>query len=504
MAWPIGTKLRALQEQVEQAARDFGLDFFNTCFELIDHDEMNMIAAYHGFPVRYPHWRFGMEYDKLCKNHEYGLSRIYEMVINHDPCYAYLLDSNAEVDQKIVMCHVIGHNDFFKNNCNFRNTNRRMIDEMANHATRIRRYMDWYGVESVESFIDYVLSLENLIDCQGSYLSRVRASEEVEDIRVASSAEWAVYRIPFDKEYMENYVNPPEFLEQQRKKNIQKNQELQKFPKEPIRDVLAFFMHHAPLTRWQRDVMDMLQKEAYYFLPQAMTKIMNEGWASYWHSTLMTSRMMEPSDLLDYADRHSAVVAMQQGMFNPYKLGLELFKDIEERWNKGQFGKEWEECDNMAEKRCWDRQLGLGREKIFQVRQLYSDVMFIDEFFTHDFCKRHGFFVSEYDSKKGEFVVSSNDFEIIKKKLLNALTNLGQPLIEVVDANFENRSELLLEHRHYGQDLEAKYIGPTLQNLSHIWKRSVHLITTFEERRVLLSYDRAENKLKERILSTQV
>ena len=115
-------------------------------FEMLDVDHMNQVAAYCGFPQRYPHWRFGMEYERLQRSHRYGLGKIYEMVINNDPCYAYLLNDNAVVDQKTVMAHVYGHCDFFKNNFAFAHTNRKMMDKMANHGTRVRRYIDRYGI----------------------------------------------------------------------------------------------------------------------------------------------------------------------------------------------------------------------------------------------------------------------------------------------------------------------------------------------------------------------
>src|ERR1700753_4273934 len=151
-------------EQIKATAKSYGLDFFDVIFEMLDYDQLNQIAAYGGFPVRYPHWRFGMEYESLSKSYEYGLSKIYELVINNDPCSAYLMEGNEFLDQKLVMAHVFGHCDFFKNNYWFSPTNRKMMDEMANHATRIRRYMDRFGVEEVENFIDRCLSLENLID----------------------------------------------------------------------------------------------------------------------------------------------------------------------------------------------------------------------------------------------------------------------------------------------------------------------------------------------------
>src|SRR3989338_2777172 len=157
---PKQNELEALQKQIELWAKGYGLDFFETIFELIDAKHLNEIAAYGGFPTRYPHWRFGMIYDSLSKGYEYGLQKIYELVINNDPCYAYLMNSNTLVDQKIVIAHVYGHCDFFKNNQFFKHTHRKMIDEMANHASRIRQYGELYGIDEVETFIDEFLTPE--------------------------------------------------------------------------------------------------------------------------------------------------------------------------------------------------------------------------------------------------------------------------------------------------------------------------------------------------------
>src|SRR5205814_10018029 len=158
----------------------YGLDCFETVFEVLDYQQMNEVAAYGGFPTRYPHWRFGMEYEQLSKGYEYGLSKIYEMVINNDPCYAYLLEGNSLVDQKRGMAHVFAHNDFFKNNYYFSKTNRKMIDGMANHASRIRRHIERLGLEKVESFIDSCLCLENLIDPMSPFIVRRSAEREEE------------------------------------------------------------------------------------------------------------------------------------------------------------------------------------------------------------------------------------------------------------------------------------------------------------------------------------
>src|SRR3989440_4201571 len=176
MLTPYDTKLprhlRTLKEEIEGYARGYGLDFYETIFEVIDADDLNEIAAYGGFPTRYPHWSFGMQYEELRKGYDYGLSKIYEMVINNDPCYAYLMRSNPDVDQKLVMAHVFGHNDFFKNNAYFAHTNRKMMDEMANHGARIRRYAEKFGEDEVENFLDRCMSIDDLIDVHATTIRR--------------------------------------------------------------------------------------------------------------------------------------------------------------------------------------------------------------------------------------------------------------------------------------------------------------------------------------------
>ena len=258
------------RKRIAKIAKDCGLDCFDTVFELITYDQISQFAAYGGFPVRYPHWRFGMEYEQLSKSYEYGLSKIYEMVINTDPCYAYLMEGNSMMDQKLVMAHVFGHCDFFKNNAWFSKTNRKMIDQMANHATRIRRYIDRHGYETVEKFIDVCLSLENLID----RYSILRAPEKFETRITEQKKSDLLFRV--DKPYMQNFINPKDVIDK-KWEQTDKNKNV-KFPAEPVKDILSFLMHFAPIEDWQQDILGIIKDEAYYFAPQGMTKTMNEGW----------------------------------------------------------------------------------------------------------------------------------------------------------------------------------------------------------------------------------
>ena len=485
-------RLYDIRKQIEAHARAFGLDFYETIFEVLGFDEINMVAAYGGFPTRYPHWRFGMDYERLSKGYEYGVSKIYEMVINNDPSYAYLLESNMDVDQKLVMAHVFGHVDFFKNNFMFRHTNRKMMDQMANHSTRVRRWHDQLGVEKVEDFIDRCLSLENLIDYQSPYVRR-RADPQVEHDQ---QTPLVAKGFKTDREYMRRYINPPEFLAEQQKKLDDERARSRKFPERPERDVLLFLLENAPLEDWEHDVLSIIREEAYYFAPQGQTKIMNEGWATYWHSKIMTTKVLDASEIIDYADHHSGTLATSPGQLNPYKLGVELWRDIEDRWNKGRFGKEYEECDSYEARRRWDRKLMAGRDKIFEVRKHYNDVTFIDEFLTLEFCLDQRLFTYGYSEKHQRWEIVEREFRKVKEKLLHMLTNFGQPIIAVENGNHDNRGELLLVHKHDGVDLKMDYARETLRNVQTMWRRPVNLATKVEGRGMMLKFDGREHSDK--------
>ena len=502
--------LRREQERIEVIAREQGLDFFPIVYEMLAYDQMNEIAAFGGFPQRYPHWRFGMEYEQLSKSYEYGASKIYEMVINNNPSFAYLLEGNSLVDQKMVMCHVCGHVDFFKNNFVFRATdldargqvvqptrqpgiydpNRKWIDKMANHGSRISRHIGRHGVDKIEPFLDACLSLENLIDPYDPFKARAPIAADDDEDKTED-----VPRLRA-KDYMEKFINPDEYIDEQRKKLAEERERPKKFPEQPERDVLRFLLDHAPLERWERDCLEVIREEAYYFVPQMQTKILNEGWASFWHSRLMTRKVADGSEILDYAERNAGVMATSGGRLNPYKLGVELLRDIEERWNRGMFGKDWEECDDMRARHHWDLRLGLGMKKVFEVRSLYNDVTFLDEFLTPEFAIRHKLFAFEWNGRNDRYEIATREFKKVKEKLLFQLTNFGNPFMYVEDANWENRGELLLWHDHRGVDLRPDYAREAIQSLVRMWKRPVVLRTIADGKSTFLRYDGKDHSSK--------
>jgi stage V sporulation protein R len=415
---PIDPSLRPWAVRIEALARSAGLDFHDIVFEMVDPWQVNALAAYGGFPVRYPSWRFGMEFERMEKGRQWGLSKIYELVINNDPTYAYLVRSNSLMEQKLVMAHVCGHADFFKHNRWFKPTDRHMLERMAQHGSRVRRFVDSYGQDAVDQFLDQALSVDNLIDPFLPARELARAEQGCK----------------------QRVDEPLSSLEVHRKRG---GREL------PTYDIMGHLAEHAPLEAWQRELLGIVRAEAYYFMPQRMTKIMNEGWASFWHSKMLTQGLLDATEVVDFADCHSGATASAPGQLNPYKLGIDLFRYAEEK--------------------------GLD---IFQLREIHNDTSFIDALVDEEFASRSSLFVYDRNAKSGALEVSDRGWENVKERLLQGLAWGGSPRIELLDDDHEGRGELLLRHHFEGRELDLSAAGGVLRQLNRLWRRPVHLLTT--------------------------
>jgi stage V sporulation protein R len=391
--------LRAQAERIQALARSVGLDFAEIDFRLLDAHDVHGVAAYGGFPVRYPSWRFGMEFERLEKTHQYGLSRIYELVINTEPVVAYLVRTNSHLEQKLVVAHVCGHADFFKHNSWFAATDRGMLARMGEHAALVRAAMEREGQERVEAFLDTALSLETLIDPYLPLRGRLGA-------------------------------------------------DVSRTPDAPTFDVLGFLAARAPVAPWKRELLELVRREAYYFQPQRMTKIMNEGWASYWHARLLTSGVLTDAEVVDFADCHSGATADSPGRINPYKLGIELFRAANER--------------------------GLD---IFRLRRAHNDASLIDQLVDAEFVERQRLFLYGTNPKTGRTEVVERDPARVKARLLLDLAWGGLPQIELVAAGEGGERELHLVHHHDGRDLDLEAAKATLACVEQLWGGTVLLAT---------------------------
>ena len=301
------------------------------------------------------------------------------------------------------------------------------------------------------------------------------------------------------KDYMDDYINPPEVLkaEEDERRKAQE-QAARSFPEQPEKDVLLFLIEHAPLKGWQRDVLSIVRDEAYYFTPQGQTKIMNEGWASYWHShhhdaegpvAVGGDRLRRPPL------RHDGHVAHPA---QPLQAGHRASSRHRAcAGTRGGSARNTTSATTWTRSATWDTQLGLGRQKIFEVRRVHNDITFIDTLpdarssASSTTCSR-----SPIRNRPGSTIIESRDFEKIKQRLLFSLTNFGKPWIYVVDGNYRNRGELLLKHVHTGVELRLDQAADTLANIQNIWSRPVHLHTLVDGKPTTLSFDGTDHSIR--------
>ncbi|MEW4371015.1 SpoVR family protein [Paenibacillus kandeliae] len=383
-------------EQLTQSALSHGLDFFPMRYQFCPSEVLYSIGAY-GMPTRFAHWSFGKAYHRMKSEYDHGLSKIYELVINSDPCYAFLLDSNTLLQNKLIVAHVLGHSDFFKNNAMFRGTDRQMVDRMAVFADRMEHFGQEYGMDEVEAFLDAGIAIQEHVD--------------------------PYVRFGGDGGFRELDGS--------------------------VKDMIGFVAARSRyLEEWQREILHMLRAEMLYFWPQMETKIMNEGWASYWHLKLVRELDLSDSEVVEFAKMNAGVIQPSSGRINPYYLGLMMLRHIERRE---------------------------GTEALFEIREIESDVSFIRNYLTRELAEEMDLFV--FQKEQQVYRVTANSVNEIKEQLIRSRTNGGFPYITVKDDDLHGRGELLLHHRFDGMELDRKYIERTLPLVFKLWGRTVHLIT---------------------------
>ncbi len=454
-------------ERIWEVARRFGLDPFPTRFEIVPATVMYEIGSY-ALPGRYSHWTFGKAYHRMKTMYDFGLSKIYEVVINTNPSYGFLLETNSPIQNKLVMAHVLGHVDFFKNNAYFSRTNRRMVESASTHAARMSEYEFKYGRKTVEQFLDAVLSIEEHIDPNFFIRRELEGAEaEAEAVRRAEKDRMKEGRYD-DLWRLDRKLEPPTQDGEEKRRE-----------QPPEKDLIYYIMRHSPtLADWQRDAMAMIREEMEYFVPQMQTKTLNEGWASFWHARIMRELDLPDQEMLEFADLHSGVVSPHKGQLNPYYLGYKILEDIERRWD----------APTQEERERLGRRGGEGRAKIFEVRELDNDVSFLRNYLTEDLCEELDLFVYELVDEE-EWTVTEKRWQRVRDQLVANMTNFGFPYIVVADGDYNGNRELYLRHQYEGAELDAPYARKVLEHVYVLWGRPVHLETVVDDERVVMHYN---------------
>ncbi len=461
-------------EKIRELVDRYGLNCYPQEFEVCDHFEMLGYMAYSGMPSRYPHWSYGKSYEKEKTMYDYGVGGLpYEMVINSSPCLAYLMRDNTDLLQILTIAHVYGHNDFFANNFTFTSGTRAeySLEMFKNHANRIRSYIEdpSIGLEAVENILDsaHALSLQRSRNLAMTKLSPGAERKRRWEGAQVRDDEWA------NINPKQEYVSP----------------ELSRHPLAPDQNIIEFISHNNPyLADWQRDVLQIVDKEAQYFIPQIETKIMNEGWASYWHHKILNELHLEGGLHLEFIVRHNQVLRPTPGGLNPYHLGFLIWHDIERRWNAGETGREHVDDKPKGDVSALDENDTPGRKKIFEVRESDRDVAFLRRFLTVDMMRELDLFQHEKRGKE-RVITKVSDEEHWKEVKNTLLGNVGMgsiPVIKIEDSDHGGRRTLYLKHEHDNRDLQLEYAERTLEHVRKLWGREVVLETIVNGRRSLL------------------
>ncbi|WP_019378564.1 SpoVR family protein [Virgibacillus halodenitrificans] len=447
--------------EITEIAAGFGLDFYPMRYEICPADIIYTFGAY-GMPTRFSHWSFGKQFHKMKLQYDLGLSQIYELVINSNPCYAFLLDTNSLIQNKLIIAHVLAHCDFFKNNVRFSNTRRDMVESMTATAERIANYELIHGKKEVERFLDAILAIQEHIDP-----SIVRPNLPSYDMEEEESEEKAA-KTPYDDLWKLDGV-------EEKNNRLPALRKTKKFPPRPEKDLLLFIQEYSrELEDWQRDILTMMREEMLYFWPQLETKIMNEGWASYWHQRILREMDLSSDETIEFATLNAGVVQPSKQSINPYYLGLKIFEDIEERYN-----------DPTEEMKMLGVKKNSGRDKIFEVREMESDISFIRNYLTKELVQREDMYLFE---KKGRnYQITDKDYKNVREQLVSMRVNGGFPYICVENGDYLRNGELYLVHSYEGTELDVKYLENVLPYIYQLWGRTVYMETYVEEKKVVFS-----------------
>ncbi len=462
--------LEKWEKKIKNLIDSFGLDPYPQIFEFCDQNQMIGYMSYSGMPARYPHWSFGKQYEKQKTLYDLGVAGLpYEMVINSNPCLAYLMSDNSLLLQILTIAHVYAHNDFFRNNFSFRNTYAEYtLEKFKAHADRIRKYHEdpRIGFRKVEVLLDTAHALS--LNCR-RYSSVKKGSDDVTDDEDDEEFE--------KKTKQENDQTLALLDEVKDAKEDEKEEKSRRIPSEPDEDILLFIRdHNLNLSEWEKDILTIVHEEAQYFIPQIETKTMNEGWASYWHKKILDNLDLPQDMQMEFMVRHNQVLRPIPRSLNPYHLGFKIIEDIVQRWDE----------PSDEDRETFDRKGSEGMDKIFQVRETDRDESFIRQYLTKELMDELDLY--QHEDIGGDRVVtkvaSDDHWEELKETIIANTGLNSMPVIKIHDADFDGYGKLLLVHEFDERELDRDYARHTLQYIRNIWQKTVILETRANNRKV--------------------
>ena len=425
--------LKVWDEKICSIAKNYGLDWYPVNYEICDYYEMIGHMAYHGMPSHYNHWSYGKSFERTHFMYNSGQQGLpYELIINSDPSIAYLMLQNEFYLQVLIMAHCVGHSDFFKNNRCFKETDaKNVVSKMRNAKKRIQGYIanPLIGQDKVENFLDDLHAIR--FQTQRYNIPRKTKSEILND-EINRYNKMKDKGIELDFSKLEDTLLKPDH------------------------DILSFLLDYKKNWKtWQMDLIEIVRDESRYFMPQIKTKILNEGWASFWHYKILHEMNLDEEFHIPFMKMHNAVVRPHLGGINPYHLGFYIFKKLEKEY---------------------------GLEKCFEVREIHDDVAAIRLYLDEDDFRELNFF-SHKKEKNDDVVISEvadhDDWRVVRDDLIK---NTGINTIpQIYIDRIEKQGNLVLKHEYDGRDLEMSYAEKVVSHIKNLWGNEVKLYTILEE-----------------------
>lgn len=464
---------------IGETAEKFELDTYPNQIEIISAEQMLDAYSSVGMPVGYNHWSYGKRFVSNEQQYRRGhMGLAYEIVINSNPCIAYLMEENTIAMQALVIAHACyGHNSFFKNNYLFKTWTdaSSIIDYLVFAKNYIQRCEERYGIDEVESIVDSCHALMNY------GVDRYKRPYPI-------SAEEEKRRQKEREEYLQQQVNE---LWRTIPKLIDKDEEVdeRRFPSEPQENLLYFIEKNSPLLEpWQREVVRIVRKIAQYFYPQRQTQVMNEGWATFWHYTLLNDLYdqgrLTDGFMLEFLQSHTSVVYQPPfdsrfySGINPYALGFNMMQDIRRICEKPtEEDKKWFPDIAGAD---WLKTLHFAMEN-------FKDESFIQQFLSPRLIRDFKFFsILDDDLERDLTITAIHDdpgYQSIREKLsLQYNLSINEPNIQVFNVDIRGDRSLTLRHvRHDRRPLEKHNAMEVLKHLRNLWKFDVHLESVDDE-----------------------
>ncbi|MBD1577597.1 SpoVR family protein [Vibrio sp. S11_S32] len=434
--------LEQYHTEIKRVAAHYRLDTYENQIEVITAEQMMDAYSSIGMPINYHHWSFGKKFIQTEQNYKHGhMGLAYEIVINSDPCIAYLMEENTITMQALVMAHACyGHNSFFKGNYLFQSWTdaSSIIDYLLFARTYITECEEKYGVEEVEQILDSCHALMNY------GVDRYKRPEKISIVEEKARQE--------DREqYLQSQVN--ELWRTVPHPHSEQDTQAPRFPSEPQENILYFIEKHAPLLEsWQREIVRIVRKVSQYFYPQKQTQVMNEGWATFWHYTILNhlydEGLVEDKFILEFLHSHTNVVAQPNynspyyNGINPYALGFAMFQDIKRI------------CENPTqEDKEWFPELAGSDwlEALHFAMHNFKDESFISQYLSPKLIREFKLFSVIDDDRRNYIQVSAIHDELgyqaIREKLASQynLSNL-EPNIQVWNVNVRGDRSLILQH----------------------------------------------------------